>query len=250
MARIAVFDSGLGSLSIIREIQREIRCEIIYLADRKNFPYGSKTRRNLEKITMETIATLRNRFSPDVIVVGSNTPSILLDIESEDIFTIRPPVREASQRSVTKNVAILATRATIRSRALSNYISGQRIPVQTRFYKINCSSLVEIVESGRFARDRDDTRQVIRKILQGYFKKYNIDVATLSSTHLPFLRVLLEEEFPGIVFLDPARDTAKRISAKVNPAKKSSLRIYTTDDTGVFERNLRVLGIRNRVISL
>jgi len=58
MARIAVFDSGLGSLSIIKSIQKVCKIEIIYFADQKNFPYGKKTRKQLEQIIKKSIELL------------------------------------------------------------------------------------------------------------------------------------------------------------------------------------------------
>ncbi|MGI0062249.1 MAG: glutamate racemase, partial [Nitrosotalea sp.] len=84
MVKIAVFDSGLGSLSVIKPIQKRIKAEIIYFADQKNYPYGTKTVSNLDKIIKSTISKLQEKFNPDIIIVGSNTPSLLLDIEKKD----------------------------------------------------------------------------------------------------------------------------------------------------------------------
>jgi glutamate racemase len=93
MAKIAVFDSGLGSLSVIKPIQKRINAEIIYFADQKNYPYGTKTVPQLDKIIKSTILKLQAKFDPDVIVVGSNTPSLLLHIEKKDnIIGVFPPL--------------------------------------------------------------------------------------------------------------------------------------------------------------
>lgn len=247
MARVAVFDSGLGSLSVIGEIQRQTRCEIIYLADRRSFPYGSKTRRELEGLITGTIAMLRKRFSPDLIVVGSNTPSILLDIESDDVLTVLPPVREAWEKSVSKSIAVLATGAAVRGRALSGYIAAQGVP-EDGVHGINCSELVELVESGDI--EGKNTGRAIERILRRRFERNGIDVATLSSTHLPFLRTSLEERFPEVTFLDPASGVARKVGEKIRPAKRNTLMIYTTRRTAAFERNVRRLGIKSRIISL
>ena len=75
--KIAVFDSGLGSLSIIKAIQKKIKCDIIYVADKKNFPYGKKTKPQLYKIIIDTIEKISEKFEPDIIVLASNTPSLL-----------------------------------------------------------------------------------------------------------------------------------------------------------------------------
>ena len=80
MAKIIVFDSGFGSLSIIKPIQQAIKSDIVYFADQKNFPYGKKSRYQLTKIITKTINMLEEKFAPDLIVVGSNTPSLLIEI--------------------------------------------------------------------------------------------------------------------------------------------------------------------------
>ena len=78
MPRITIFDSGFGSLSIIKPIQKKIKSEIIYFADQKNFPYGTKSVSELDKIIKSTIVRLEKKFKPDIIIIGSNTPSLLL----------------------------------------------------------------------------------------------------------------------------------------------------------------------------
>ena len=70
MAKIVVFDSGLGSLSIIKAIQRISKSEIIYFADQQNFPYGNKSQAQLNSIIKKSIKTLQAQFSPDVLVDG------------------------------------------------------------------------------------------------------------------------------------------------------------------------------------
>ncbi|MGI0004395.1 MAG: glutamate racemase, partial [Candidatus Nitrosotenuis sp.] len=100
MGRVVVFDSGLGSLSIIKAIQKQTKAEIIYFADQKNFPYGGKPKNKLEKIIKNTIIGIKDKFKPDVIVVGSNTPSLLLpEMFSADptVMGVTPPLVEAQQ---------------------------------------------------------------------------------------------------------------------------------------------------------
>ncbi len=80
----------------------------------------------------------------------------------------------------------------------------------------------------------------------------NIDVATLSSTHLHLLRSLLQLEFPRITFLDPAQEVANRVknlTAKKR-SSKNSLKIFTSGNTQTFQKQLRKIGINNNVSSL
>ena len=98
--KIVVFDSGLGSLSIIKAIQDKTRSEIIYLADKKNFPYGKKTKAQLYKIITDTIEKMSEKFEPDVIVLASNTPSLLLREKlPKNVIMVLPPLYKIKKPS-------------------------------------------------------------------------------------------------------------------------------------------------------
>ena len=250
MAKIVVFDSGFGSLSIIRAIQKTIKSEIIYFADQKNFPYGKKTKSQLYTIINQTIEFLKNKFNPDLIVVGSNTPSLLLDeIFSSNIIRVLPPLKEASKISKTKNIAILATSSVTKSKDLATYIKKNKLPKKINVKKINASPLVELVESGKFITNKKICQKIIKKTLHDVFLQNDIDVVTLSSTHLPLLRSLLQKEFPKIVFLDPAQGVAYKVKnlSRKKRSKKNSLKIFTSGNTQTFQKQLRKLGIRNKI---
>ena len=250
MAKIVVFDSGFGSLSIIRAIQKTMKCEIIYFADQKNFPYGKKTKSQLYTIIKQTIDLLKNKFNPDLIVVGSNTPTLLLDeIFSSNIIGVLPPLKEASKISKTKNIAILATNAVTKSKELSKYIKKNQLSKKISIKKVNASPLIELVESGKFITNKKICRKIIKKTLHDVFFQNNIDVVTLSSTHLPLLRSLLHLEFPRITFLDPAQEVAnkvKNLTAKKR-SSKNSLKIFTSGNTQTFQKQLRKIGIKNKI---
>jgi glutamate racemase len=125
---VAVFDSGIGSLSIIRELRREIPAEdLLYFADRAHFPYGNKSHGELREIIISTLNYLK-RFKPKLVVVASNTPSVqvLDEVRKEvmdlPIIGIRPPLKEASRLTKKKHIGIMATGGTIRSKELENQI--------------------------------------------------------------------------------------------------------------------------------
>src|SRR5579885_430219 len=123
MVRIVVFDSGLGSLSIIKPIRKRINADIIYFADQKNYPYGTKTIPQLDKIIKSTIIQLQEKFEPDIMIVGSNTPSLLLDIEKKDkIIGVFPPLKEAVQRTKSGRIGVLATKSVVKNKILDKYI--------------------------------------------------------------------------------------------------------------------------------
>jgi glutamate racemase len=242
--KIVVFDSGLGSLSIIKAIQKKTKSDIIYLADRKNFPYGTKTKSQLYKIITDTIEKISERFDPDVIVLASNTPSLLFREKlPKNVITVLPPLEKIQKAN---NVAILTTEIVAKSKELDNYI--EQFNDLEEVLKINCSELVELVESGKFLTHERDCVKTILRVLKDEFKENKIKIATLSSTHLPFLLPFLKKYFRGVEFLDPAEDIAIKIS-KLEGSKstRNSLSIYTTESPKTLQRNLKSMGISNKV---
>lgn len=248
MPKIAVFDSGLGSLSVIRPIQKRINAEIIYFADQKNYPYGTKTISQLDKIIKSTITKLQEKFDPDVIVVGSNTPSLLLDIEKKDkVIGVFPPLKEAVSTTRSGKIGILGTKIVVQSKLFDRYIR-KNVSSKIVVTKINATLLVDLVESGKFISQKQVSKDIIRKTIKPYLDN-NVDVFTLSSTHLPFLLPILKELFPNVKFLDPADSVAQYIS-KILKHKKSDkriLKIYASGDTKKFQQQLEKIGIKNKV---
>ena len=242
--KIVVFDSGLGSLSVIKAIQKKTKSDIIYLADKKNFPYGKKTKLQLYKIITSTIKKISEKFDPDLIILASNTPSLLFREKlPSDIITVLPPLEKIQKAS---NVAILTTEIVAKSRELNNYI--EQFTNSKDVLKINCSELIELVESGKFLTHQRDCVKTILKVLKDEFKENKIKIATLSSTHLPFLLPFLKKYFKEVEFLDPANDIAIKISKMEGPkSTRNSLSIYTTESPKALQRNLKSMGISNKV---
>ncbi len=93
---------------------------------------------------------------------------------------------------------------------------------------------------------------MIKKTLSPVFTENNVDVATLSSTHLPFLIKFLKNIFPNITFLDPSESLAKKLKQKYSgdTTKRNSLQIFTSGSINMLERKLRHLGIKNKIFKL
>ncbi len=225
-----------------------MKAQIIYFADQKNFPYGKKSISLLRKIITQTINSLQKEFEPDVIVVGSNTPSILLGgYKSSRIIGVYPPLKEASQRTKTWSIAILSAQNVVKSKALDEFIR-KNVPKKVNVLKINASPLVELVESGKFIENKRFCKNKIKSLLEKKFLDNNIDVVTLSSTHLPFLFPLLQQIFPEISFLDPAENVVKKIMKKHKSRERASLKIFSSGNVSRFQKQLHKIGINNKVI--
>ena len=235
---MAVFDSGTGSLSVARAVRRRLRCELVWYADLAGYPYGGRSREQLARTIRGTLSEIRRLFRPDVTVMASNTPTLLLG-EPRGVIGVYPPVREAARLSRAGSVAVLTTKSAARSRALAGYVRGQGV-AGCKIHKLDCSDLVDAAQSGRGGRAQ------IRE-LAARLKDLGVDAATLSSTHLALLRGGMERQMPRVRFVDPADCVARRVAAKVKPSRRASMQIYANADPEKFEAALRRLGVRRRV---
>ncbi len=228
-----------------------MKCDIIYFADTKNFPYGKKSIKELEKITLQTITFLQKSFVPELIIVGSNTLSFTLDSHLKNVLTVLPPLNKAKTISKSKTIAILATESIVKSKLLDEYIKRCKIN-NLKIIKINASPLVELVEYDKIHSNPKLCKKIIEKTLSSLFKKNNVDVATLSSTHLPFLLDFFENRFPDIRFLDPGESIALKVTKKFPyPNKKRNyLQIYTSGNIKSLEKKLNHMKIKNKILKL
>lgn len=254
---IAVFDSGIGSLSIIRELRREVPAEdLLYFADRAHFPYGTKSRQQLLEIIVNTTNYLK-RYKPKLVVVASNTPSVQVLDELRRVVTdipivgVRPPLKEASRLTRKKHIGILATQNTVNSKELENQIRRE-VPQHILVTKFNASPIIELIEGGVHLTNERRTFDVVSRVLgDGVDEK--LDVITLSSTHLPFVKSYLNALLPTVRLVDPAqivaRDVRKFLSfhRMVKKSGSGKLQILVSDGKREFERSLRAMGVREPI---
>ncbi|HEX7256574.1 MAG TPA: glutamate racemase [Nitrososphaeraceae archaeon] len=251
---IVVFDSGIGSISIIKELKKELPSEnLIYFADKANFPYGKKSQNDLFEIVQNTIKYLQ-RFNPKLIIIASTTPSIQVIDEVKSLTNIpligvRPPIKKAIKMTKKKHIGIMATESTINSKELDIQIKTE-IPQEIFVSKFNASPLISMIEDGTFLRNRKKIAQLIRQLLG---KLDDIDVVTLSSTHLPFILDQLNQLYPHIEFIDPSQIIAKEVKKFLinnnlnNKTKNGKMRILVSDKKKEFQEILRQIGRREKI---
>ena len=251
---IVVFDSGIGSISIIKELKKELPSEnLIYFADKANFPYGKKSQNDLFEIVQNTIKYLQ-RFNPKLIIIASTTPSIQVIDEVKSLTNIpligvRPPIKKAIKMTKKKHIGIMATESTINSKELDIQIRNE-IPQDIFVSKYNASPLISLIEDGIFLSDRKKIKRLIIQILGNID---DIDVIILSSTHLPFILDQLNQLYPHIEFLDPSQIIAKEIKKFLinnnlnNKTKNGKMRILVSDKKKEFQEILRQIGRREKI---
>lgn len=249
-----MFDSGLGSLSVIRRIRRAVpEAPVVYLADTANYPYGTRSPSWLRRIVEGRIRLLRGRFRPDVVVVGSITPTLLLpDLLGGPVVGVAPPLRRAARDTRTGHVGVLATRSVVGHGCIGEHAAGLGLPDGVRLHPIDASPLVDLVESGAFLDDEGECARRLAR-LGPVLAESKIDSVALSSTHLPFLAERLAAAFPGVRIADPGEDAAEAVLARLggSGARRGStpapMRVFTSGDPAPLEGRLRRLGVRETV---
>lgn len=245
---VAVFDAGIGSYALVERIRLiQPERDIIYFADRARFPYGAKSRDELLSIMGGTIDYLTGLGAAS-IVLASNAPSIMVLDELKNRFTvpvygITPPVHEALAASRSGQVGIMGVQSMIESAELRQFVSSQ---TPENVALINASPMVELVESGAFLLEPEKNAVKVDAFCEKIAKNYpHIDVLTLSSTHLPWLRSFFEQARPDWQFLDPADNVVAALPHPKNGTGRIVALVTQSEaySVGSFREMLEKLGL-------
>ena len=248
---IGVFDSGLGGLTVVRELTALMPGEdIVYLGDSARVPYGIKSLETVRQFALEDAHFLL-RMSPKLIVVACNTASAAaLDVLEtslpvEVVDVIRPGAA-AALAATDGPVGVIGTEATIASAAYVRAIKA--VDPAREVYAAACPLLVPIVEEGR---DEDDP--IVLKVLGEYLhdlQRLRPRALILGCTHYPLLTGAIGKLMgPDVALIDSARSAAAEVQRRLKAghlrgagAKNGSLRCFTTDNPERFARLGRRFG--------
>ena len=253
---VAIFDSGVGSLSIVRQLRKEIPFEnILYFADKAHFPYGNKSHNVLRQVIVDTVNYLE-RYKPKLIVVASTTPSIqvlneLNSITNVPLIGVKPPLEEASRLTKKKHIGIMGTTNTIRSKEFDNEIR-RKVPQHILISRYDASPVIKLIEEGIHISNERRTYDTILRVLDKNLDT-NIDIMVLASTHLPFVKNYLESLLPSVKLLDSSRSVAKLVkrylvsNRMLKKTGNGRLEILVSDKKQEFEKTIRNMGMNNPV---
>ena len=152
MKPIGVFDSGLGGLTVVKELKRQMPGEdIIYLGDTAHLPYGTKSAATIIKFTLNNILFLLKQNTKIIVIACNTASSLALDAIRRNfripiIGVIQPGAEEAVRVSRTKCVGVIGTRATIKSKAYEKQI--KKIDPAVKVISQACPLFVPLVEEG------------------------------------------------------------------------------------------------------
>lgn len=243
---IAVFDSGLGGLSVVRHLRRTLPNEdIVYFGDTARVPYGSKSKPTVVRFALENARFLL-QFDPKLIAVACNTVSALgLDEVAEAVpvpvvGVLEPAARAAASLAGDRTVAILGTEATIESGAYPAMV--RRFDPTVRVVGQACPLLVPLVEEGLAASD-ELVELTARRYLDP-IRAQNVGVVVLACTHYPLLRDAIANVLGAdACIVDSGREASIAIQQLLSDcgglcgqARSGSIRFYVSDNPHRFRR--------------
>ena len=241
MAPIGVFDSGVGGLTVAREISRQLPYEnIVYFGDTARVPYGSKSQNTIIRFSEQIIRFLKTK-EVKAIVIACNTASALALDEMQQEFdlpilgVVKPGAKVAVETTANKRIGLIGTEANIRSGVYTRYIKS--LDDEAKVFEKACPLFVPLVEEG-WLHD-DITLQVASRYLEE-LKEKDIDTLIMGCTHYPLIRSTIRKVMGDKVNLvNPAYETAielKNLLERDNLANKcdvdspsSMYRFYVSD---------------------
>lgn len=211
---VGVFDSGIGGLSVLRELEKILPNEdFYYYGDSLNNPYGEKSDEELFEITSGVVDYLVNKGCK-LIVIACNTATTrcmkYLREKYKDIIFVGtvPAIKVACDRDF-KNTLVMATPATIESERTMELIRDN-IRKDQNIYLVACPGLANAIE--------DNVQEKIKEILKDTFREYKdkeIDSIVLGCTHYPFIKEDILKEMPGVILLDGSRGVAMEVKRQL-----------------------------------
>ena len=208
---IGVFDSGLGGVSVVKYLNRYLPNEnIIFLADYKNCPYGSKSKDQLYEIVGKNIEFI-NGFDLKAVAIACNTADGVAGDMIVDYFKvpvsriIEPTCAEALRVSNNRKIGVIATKACIDSGKYQDTFS--KLDNNAEIFALATPALVTLVESKKYTIDCEDTVETLKDYFE-HFKDTGIDTLVLGCTHYDLLMDVCKELLPGINIVSSSKCVA------------------------------------------
>ena len=223
-----MFDSGVGGLTVAREIMRNLPDErIVYFGDTARVPYGSKSKATVLRYSRQIVRFLKTQKVKAIVVACNTASALALDTIEEEIDlpilgVVRPGASVAVQATHNKKIGVIATESTIHSNLYQTLI--QREDPEITVYGKACPLFVPLVEEG-WTKD-SITVEVAKRYLAELLEK-DIDTLIMGCTHYPLLRTLLRRILgEQVTLVNPAYETfpgAEADARRAGPGERHSL---------------------------
>lgn len=212
-APIGVFDSGVGGLTVAKEIMYQIPNEkVIYFGDTARVPYGNKTKETVTKYALQIVRFMKTQHVKAIVVACNTASAYALDeIEQEIdvpvIGVVKPGARMAVESTKNGKIGVIGTRGTIGSETYTTYI--RQLDPKVEVIGKECPLFVHLVEEGLW--EDPVTEEIARRYLTDLIDM-DIDTLILGCTHYPMIRKTIQRIMgEGVRLVNPAYETAREL---------------------------------------
>lgn len=217
---IAVFDSGVGGISVLRQLRKLLPGErYLYFGDSANAPYGSRTTEEVRRLTLAAAEKLTTEYPVKALVVACNTATAAaigtLRAAYPDLIVIgiEPALKLAADHHPGGRIGVMATEVTLREEKFDLLL--HRFDENCTVYKIPAPGLVQRIEAGQ--GDSEETQVFLRQLLAPYIG--NLDALVLGCTHYPFVRRNIQAILgPNTEILHGGQGTARETKRRLAQA--------------------------------
>jgi glutamate racemase len=213
---IGVFDSGVGGLTVLQEVHRQLPNEsVVYFGDTARLPYGKRSPAEIIEYVYEILNWMQSEQVKMAIMACNTSSALALDIVRKDfdlpiLGLILPGARAAVGKG--KRIGVIATTATVKSEAYVRAICES--DPQAQVFQVDCPEFVPLIESDRIHDPY--TLQVAREYLQPMIEA-NIDTLVLGCTHYPHLSGVLRQILPAhVALVNPASYVVRAASQELD----------------------------------
>lgn len=215
---IAVFDSGVGGISVLRHLLRHLPGErFLYYGDSANAPYGSRPTEEVRQLTLAAVKKLTSEYPLKALVIACNTATAAAVQQVREAYPdfivigIEPALKVAADNFPGGRIGVLATEVTLREEKFD--ILLHRFNEECTIAKIPAPGLVQLIEAGKV--DTEETEALLRSILKDYIGK--LDALVLGCTHYPFAAKAISRVLGNQTVLlegggGTARETRRRLA--------------------------------------
>ncbi|SDB95267.1 glutamate racemase [Pelagirhabdus alkalitolerans] len=243
---IGVIDSGVGGLTVARELMRQLPKEqLIYLGDTVRCPYGPRPKEEVVRFTTEMVTFLMEKQIKMLVIACNTATAFTLDYLREKltipvIGVIDPGARAAIKVTETKAIGVIGTEGTIKSQAYPEAL--KQISAGLNIYDLACPQFVPLVESGHFSSEAAE--QVVETSLEPLKRHKELDTLILGCTHYPLLTDWIQKAMgEHVSIISSGEETAREVSAIMSYQKIAcdgkripDHQFYTTGSPILFEQ--------------
>ncbi len=248
---IGIFDSGVGGLTVTREILNLLPEErVIYLGDTANLPYGDKSAEIVRGYARNNTEFLMNGNIKVLVVACNTASSVALDylkelVDIPIIGVIQPAAKGALYATRNRKVGVIGTNRTVKSNVYSEVI--QQLDAEITVESKACPLFVPLIEENYV--DHEATRLIASDYLMP-FKEKEIDTLILGCTHYPLIRNIISEILPGVKLVDSATSIAKDLYSILDSGKMLSNRKEGVHRFFATDINSKLNFLANRILNM